>query len=71
MFLMVTLPEHIDSTELLEQAVGQKVAFVPGSAFYLNGIGHNTLRLNFSNAQRAQIEEGIGRLGRLISQSLK
>lgn len=68
MFLMVTLPEHMDSTDLLEKAVAQNVAFVPGSAFYLNAEGRNTLRLNFSNAQPAQIEEGIGRLGHLLSQ---
>ena len=66
MFLMVTLPEHIDSLDLLQQALKQKVAFVPGSAFYLNGQGCNTLRLNFSNAKPDLLEEGIKRLGMLL-----
>ena len=67
MFLMVTLPEHVDSLDLLQQALAQKVAFVPGSAFYLNGEGTNTLRLNFSNAKPDLIEEGIQRLGVLLA----
>ncbi|MGB1249690.1 MAG: PLP-dependent aminotransferase family protein [Candidatus Promineifilaceae bacterium] len=66
MFLMVTLPETVDSLDLLQRALEHNVAFVPGSAFYLNGEGRNTLRLNFSNARPDQIEKGIRRLGALL-----
>ena len=45
----------------------EKVAFVPGKAFYADGSNNNTLRLSFSCASEAMIEEGIQRLGRLIS----
>jgi 2-aminoadipate transaminase len=42
------------------------VAYVVGSAFYPNGGGHNTMRLNFSFPSEEEIREGIGRLSALI-----
>ncbi|GCE22466.1 hypothetical protein KDK_62660 [Dictyobacter kobayashii] len=66
LFLWVTLPEGIDARELLQRAIAEKVAFVPGTAFHANGGGENTLRLNFSNASPARIQEGIARLGTLL-----
>jgi 2-aminoadipate transaminase len=68
LFLWVTLPEHVDTEELLKKAVAEKVAFVPGFAFFPDGSGKNTMRLNFSNAQPEMIEEGIRRLGRVLMQ---
>jgi len=66
MFLWVTLPENLSATELLKRAVECKVAFVPGAAFFVDGTGENTLRLNFSNADEPTINEGIKRLGACI-----
>src|SRR5271157_145834 len=66
MFLWVTLPEGISSLDLFDMAIKQKVAFVPGQAFFVDGSGTNTLRLNYSNSDEAQIEEGIKRLGRAV-----
>lgn len=71
LFLWVTLPEGLDAEELLVEAIKEKVAFVPGTAFFANGDGHNALRLNFSNARPAMIEEGIRRLGRAIARRLE
>jgi 2-aminoadipate transaminase len=71
LFLWVTLPEDLDATTILEKAVAKKVAFVPGTAFYPDGSGHNTFRLNFSNAQPEQIEIGIKRLGEVLTAELK
>jgi 2-aminoadipate transaminase len=70
LFLWLTLPEHMDSGELLKEAVGHKVAFVPGAAFFPNGGGHNAMRLNFSNATEDLIEEGIARLARVVERQL-
>lgn len=67
MFLWVTLPEHIDTSKLLEKAIEEKVAFVPGTPFYPNGGGLNTMRLNFSNSTPKQIKTGIQRLARLFT----
>jgi len=68
LFLWVRMPEHVDAAELLKKAVEEKVAFVPGFAFYPDGDGHNTMRLNFSNAKPERIREGIKRLGRVLMQ---
>ena len=72
LFLWVTLPEAIDAGKLLKAAVEEeKVAFVPGSAFYPDGSGHNTMRLNFSYSTPDVIEEGIRRLGRVLTRALE
>ncbi len=68
MFIWVTLPEGMDGAELLARSVEtEKVAFVPGQAFFADRSGANTLRLSFSCANEEMIDEGIRRLGRLIS----
>lgn len=67
MFLWVTLPEHISGMKLFEKAIENNVAFVPGRAFYLNGEGENTFRLNFSNSNAEQIELGVTRLAESIA----
>ena len=67
MFVWVTLPEGMDGAALLERSLAQeKVAFVPGAAFFPDGSGRNTIRLNFSSSTEAMIEDGLARLGRLI-----
>lgn len=71
MFLWATMPEGFSSMDLFDAAIKDKVAFVPGRPFYVDGSGENTLRLNFSNADEARIEEGIKRLGLSIDSFLK
>lgn len=71
LFLWAWMPENLDATVLLPEAVERyRVAFVPGNAFYPDGAGRNTMRLNFSNAQPQMIEEGIRRLGLLLTEKL-
>ncbi|MHC4322862.1 MAG: aminotransferase-like domain-containing protein [Planctomycetota bacterium] len=70
MFLWVTLPENVSSLHLLELAMEENVAFVPGKAFYVDGGGDNSLRLNFSNSDLEKIEEGIKRLATVIKVAL-
>ncbi len=71
MFLWVTLPEGNDSTALLDKAVEQKVAYVPGEPFYANGGGKNTFRLSYSIATKEQINEGVARLGQMFTKYLE
>ncbi|MBN1483268.1 MAG: PLP-dependent aminotransferase family protein, partial [Chloroflexia bacterium] len=71
MFLWVTLPEAIDVEDLIKEAVANKVAFVPGTSFYVDGQPHSTMRLNFSNATPEQIEEGIHRLADIVRRRLE
>jgi hypothetical protein len=67
MFIWLTLPTAIDAAALLPRAIAEaRIAFVPGRAFHADGAGANTLRLNFSLADVAQITEGVGRLGALL-----
>jgi len=70
LFLWVTLPEGLDSEHLLPKAIANKVAYVPGHAFYPDGSGRNTMRFNFSNAQPTQIENGIRRLGEVFAEAM-
>ena len=71
LFLWAWLPESIDTTELLKEAMeNHQVAFVPGNAFYPDGSGKNTMRLNFSMARPEKIEEGIRRLGAVLKERL-
>jgi 2-aminoadipate transaminase len=66
MFIWVQLPPGLDSSALLEEAVANNVAFVPGAPFFANEPQHNTLRLSFVTVPREKIERGIEVLGRLL-----
>lgn len=67
MFVWLTLPERLDGADLLARSLEtEKVAFVPGRAFFADRSGGNTIRLSFSCATEVVIDEGIARLGRLI-----
>jgi 2-aminoadipate transaminase len=66
LFLWVTLPQGLDSERLLQEALLEKVAFVPGRPFFANGGGASCLRLNFSYCTPERIEEGMRRLSGLI-----
>ena len=66
LFLWVTLPAGHDTTDLLHIAAREKIAFVPGAPFWVGEPVRNTLRLNFSNATDARINEGLARLGTIL-----
>ncbi|KOF51925.1 2-aminoadipate aminotransferase [Achromobacter sp. DMS1] len=68
MFLWVTLPGHIDSTALLQKAIEQNVAFVPGAPFYSGGGRANTMRLSFATVPEDKIRAGIAILGKLLKE---
>ena len=71
LFLWVTLPEGLDCLDLIQDAVDNKVAFVPGTAFYADGSGHDALRLTFATCSVDMIEEGSKRLGKVIAERIK
>ncbi len=70
MFLWINLPELMDADEMFKEAIDRKVAYVVGSAFFPNGGGHNTMRINFSYPSEEEIEEGIKRLAGLVKSRL-
>jgi 2-aminoadipate transaminase len=65
-FLWATLPDGCNDTELLERALQRGVIFVTGSAFHVDGTGHNTIRLSFSAPSPDRIEEGARRLAEVF-----
>lgn len=67
MFVWLTLPKSMDTRDLLEKALSEeKIAFVPGGAFFATGGGENTLRLSFSTCCADDIQDGMKRLSALI-----
>ncbi|SHN31278.1 2-aminoadipate transaminase [Gracilibacillus kekensis] len=66
MFFWVKLPEAINTTDLLNEAVKEGVAFVPGAPFYVSDPEQNTLRLNFTNSEPTLIEEGMKRFVKVL-----
>ena len=71
LFLWVTLPDGVDSAQLLASALQEKVAFVPGASFFPRGGGVGTFRLNFSYCRPELIEEGIRRLGGVLARHIQ
>lgn len=71
LFLFVTLPEYIDAEDLFKVAIEENVAFVPGTVFYCNGQGKNTLRINFSYMSKEMNIEGSQRLANAIKRMIK
>ncbi len=70
LFIWATLPDYIDTTDLLARALRQNVAFVPGRAAYLDGRGGSSMRLNFSGVAEDQIREGIRRIGAIATEQV-
>jgi 2-aminoadipate transaminase len=70
LFLWVTLPDNIDTKDMLVDAVEKNVAFVPGESFYPHNERKNNMRLNFSNAIPEKINEGIAQLGEVTKKYL-
>lgn len=70
LFLWLSLPKHMNATELLPKAIENKVAFVAGVDFYPSGDVYNDMRLNFSYSTKEQIVEGLKRLAQTIKDNL-
>jgi 2-aminoadipate transaminase len=70
LFIWATLPEYIDTTDLLARALDEHVAFVPGRAAFLDGRGGSSMRLNFSGVGEDQIRTGIQRLGEVVREQV-
>jgi 2-aminoadipate transaminase len=71
LFVWATLPDYIDTTDLLAKALRENVAFVPGRAAYADGRGGSSMRLNFSGSGEDEIREGIKRIGQVVSEQVE
>lgn len=70
-FVWATLPDYLDTTNMLAKAVEQKVAYVPGKAFFADGTGRNCMRLNYSFMKESDIREGIRRLAEVVETEME
>ncbi len=70
LFVWVTLPDFIDTTDLLARALRDNVAFVPGEGAYLDGRGRSSMRLNFSGSDEDTIREGVRRIGEVVAEQV-
>jgi 2-aminoadipate transaminase len=70
LFIWATLPDYIDTTDLLARALEDHVAFVPGRAAFVDGRGGSSMRLNFSGVSEDEIREGIRRLGEVVREQV-
>jgi 2-aminoadipate transaminase len=72
LFVWATLPDYIDTTDLLALALEREdVAFVPGRAAYVDGgSGASSMRLNFAGSTEEEIREGIRRIGKVVREQV-
>jgi 2-aminoadipate transaminase len=72
LFIWATLPDYIDTSDLLAKALREDVAFVPGQAAYAEeGRGRSSMRLNFSGVSADEIREGIRRIGNAVAEQVE
>jgi 2-aminoadipate transaminase len=71
LFIWATLPDYIDTGDLLAKALRDGVAFVPGQAAYVDERGRSSMRLNFSGVSDEEIREGIRRIGKVIAEQVE
>jgi 2-aminoadipate transaminase len=71
MFVWATLPDYIDTSDLLARALREHVAFVPGRAAFLDGRGGSSMRLNFAGVSEDDLHEGVRRIGKVVSEQVR
>jgi 2-aminoadipate transaminase len=70
LFVWATLPDYIDTTDLLARGLRDNVAFVPGRAAFLDGRGGSSMRLNYSGVDEDAIREGVRRIGKVVQEQI-
>ncbi|QTX03297.1 PLP-dependent aminotransferase family protein [Agromyces archimandritae] len=69
-YVWVTMPEMLDSKQMLPRAVKELVAYTPGTAFFADGRGRHAMRLSFCYPTTDQIRVGIRRLATVVNGEL-
>jgi DNA-binding transcriptional MocR family regulator len=70
-YVWVTLPPGLDAKAMLPRAVTARVAYVPGTAFFADGFGSQSMRLSFCYPTPERIREGVRRLVGVIEEELE
>lgn len=69
-FIWVSVPESLDTSALLEEAIEEGLVYIPGAAFYIESRGHHELRLSYSLESEDDLYEGARRLGKVLRRGL-
>jgi DNA-binding transcriptional MocR family regulator len=70
-YVWLTLPPGLDAKAMLPRAVTERVAYVPGTAFYADGQGHSSMRLSYCYPTPERIREGVRRLTTVVEAELE
>ncbi|PSL01390.1 DNA-binding transcriptional MocR family regulator [Haloactinopolyspora alba] len=70
-YIWLTLPEGIDVKAMLPRAVTNRVAYVPGTAFFADGFGSRSMRLSYCYPTPERIREGVRRLAQVVEQEME
>ncbi len=70
-FVWLTLPEGFDSDQLSARATSHRVAYVPGTAFFADGLGSRNMRLSYCFPTPERIYEGTRRLGETLREEME
>ena len=70
-YVWVTLPQGLDAKAMLPRAVTARVAYVPGTAFFADGFGSQSMRLSYCYPTPERIREGVRRLTGVIEEELE
>lgn len=74
-YVWLTLPAGLDAARMLPLAISERVAYVPGSAFYagptLPDEARRSLRLSYCYPEPDRIREGVRRLATVVERELE
>ena len=69
-YVWVTLPPEIDTKAMVPDAIAAKVAYVPGTAFYADGLGSWSMRLSYCYPTPERIREGVKALAGVVTREM-
>ena len=67
LFTFVTLRAEVDTANHVKEAVERGVAYIPGTPFFVDGSGRNTMRLTFAKESDERMREGVRRLAEVFA----
>jgi 2-aminoadipate transaminase len=70
-YVWLTLPDGLDAKAMLPRAVTARVAFVPGTAFFADGFGAQSMRLSYCYPTPERIREGVRRLAGVLEEEME
>jgi DNA-binding transcriptional MocR family regulator len=70
-YVWLTLPEGVDAKAMLPRAVTERVAYVPGTAFFADGTGQRNVRLSYCYPDSQRIREGVRRFASVVQTELE